>query len=226
MDGRIVSTQLTQILDWRRSLNAASSVLATTDGRWALVSSSMTALVGRLLPIEQLMDGERKRAVVAMCDLSGYTALSVRDEKQALLIAALLHRNASLISQAHGGRMVKSIGDAVMLEFPDADSAAKALMRLHSEFPAACRAMGFEPLPVHSGAHFGEVVVGHDKDLFGQTVNLAAHLQGEAKAGQIVVSDAFIAERRAARDGCRALGPRRLKNIPNEVDCHELIEPS
>ena len=185
--------------------------------------STVTALVGRLLPIEQLMDGERKRAVVAMSDLSGYTALSVQDEKQALLIAALLHRNASVISQAHGGRMVKSIGDAVMLEFRDADSAAKALLQLHAEFPAACRAMGFEPLPVHSGAHVGEVVVGHDKDLFGQTVNLAARLQGEAKSGQIVVSDAFVAERNAAPDTCRALGPRRLKNIPEAVDCHELV---
>ena len=117
------------------------------------------------------------------------------------------------------------IGDAVMLEFPDADRAACALAKLHAEFPAACRAMGFEPLPVHSGAHLGEVVVGHDGDLFGQTVNLAARLQGEAKSGQIVVSDAFIAGRVGApAEAHRALGPRRLKNIPDAVDCHELVE--
>ena len=199
---------------------AGALVAATIAPVRQHAENSVTALVGRFLPIEQLMDGERKRVAVAMSDLSGYTALSVRDEKQALLIAALLHRNASVISQAHGGRMVKSIGDAVMLEFPDADSAAAALTRLHAEFPAACRAMGFEPLPVHSGAHVGEVVVGHDKDLFGQTVNLAARLQGEAKAGQIVVSDAFIADQHGAHSN--ALGPRRLKNIPEAVDCHEL----
>lgn len=186
--------------------------------------ATITAFVGRVLPIEQLMDGERRSAVVAMCDLSGYTALSVKDEKQALLLAALLHRKAAVISQAHGGRMVKSIGDAVMLEFPDADRAARALNRLHAEFPVACRTMGFEPLPVHSGAHLGEVVVGHDGDLFGQTVNLAARLQGEAKSGQIVVSQAFIAGCSGdSAGGHRALGPRHLKNIPDAVDCHELL---
>jgi murein DD-endopeptidase MepM/ murein hydrolase activator NlpD len=45
VDRRTISTQLTQILDWRRSLSAASTAISTTDGRWALVSTSMTALV-------------------------------------------------------------------------------------------------------------------------------------------------------------------------------------
>ena len=107
----------------------------------------MTVLVGRVLPIEQLMDGERRVVVVAMCDLSGYTALSVKDEKQALLIAALLHRNAAVISKAHGGRLVKSTGDAVMLEFPDADRAARALAKLHAESPPARGARGSGPPP-------------------------------------------------------------------------------
>jgi adenylate cyclase len=158
-----------------------------------------------------------------MSDLTGYTALSARDEKQALLLAALLHRNAERVASAHHGRLVKSIGDAVMLEFPDARNAARALMALHGDFPAACHALGVEALPVHSGAHIGEVVVARDGDLFGQTVNLAARIQGEAKAGQIVVSDAFISSLDSDTRSHRALGARRLRNVPEPMECHELL---
>lgn len=184
---------------------------------------SMTRMVSHWLPVESAMNGERRNVVVAMSDLSGYTALSARDEKQALLLAALLHRLAERVAKDHHGRLVKSIGDAVMLEFPDATGASGALAALHAEFPAAARAIGLEPLPVHSGAHIGEVVVGRDGDLFGQTVNLAARLQGEAQHGQIVVSDAFIAGLDAERGNHRTLGMRRLKNVPEPMQCHELL---
>ena len=45
MDRRIVSTLFSRLQDWRRPLSVAATALATTDGRWALVSTSMTALV-------------------------------------------------------------------------------------------------------------------------------------------------------------------------------------
>ncbi len=223
---RAVAVRIAQWLGWPADtglLLAGAVVTATVAPVRKQAESSITALVGRFLPLEHLVDGERKRAAVAMCDLSGYTALAVRDEKQALLVGALLHRKAAVIAQAHGGHMVKSIGDAVMLEFPDADGACAALTQLHAEFPAACRTMGFEPLPLHSGAHVGDVVVGHDKDLYGHTVNLAARLQDQAKGGQIVVSGEFLADRRSTSGEWRALGPRRLKNIPEAVDCHEMV---
>jgi class 3 adenylate cyclase len=176
--------------------------------------------LARYLPLESIMQGERRTQAIVLSDLTGYTALSARDEKQAMLVAALLQRQAALQCEAHGGRIVKTMGDAVLLAFEDAASAAKALAGLHREYPPAALALGLEQLPVHSGAHFGEVTITGDGDVFGQTVNIAARLQGLAAPGQAVVSDAF--SRAAAIAGTRRLGPRSLKNVPDPVECEEM----
>jgi adenylate cyclase len=135
-------------------------------------------------------------------------------------VAALLQRQAAMQCEAHGGRIVKTMGDAVLLAFDDAARAGNALAGLHREYPTAARALGLEALPVHSGAHFGEVTITGDGDVFGQTVNIAARLQGLASPGQAVVSEAFA--RAAGAAPHRSLGPRVLKNVPEPVVCEEL----
>jgi class 3 adenylate cyclase len=181
---------------------------------------TINALLGRWLPLDSMIAGERRTLVVALSDLSGYTRLSSEDEKQALLLAALLQRQAANLTKAHGGRIVKSMGDAVMFAFEDAASAMRVLGELHREFPKAAANIGLEVLPVHSGAHIGEVTVAHDGDIYGQTVNIAARIQGSASPGQIVVS-ALLAEC-APKLAFEDLGPRAFKNVPEPVPCRAL----
>jgi class 3 adenylate cyclase len=181
---------------------------------------AVNSLLGRWLPLDSMIAGERRTLVVALSDLSGYTRLSSVDEKQALLLAALLQRQAANLTKAHGGRIVKSMGDAVMFAFDDAAAAMRVLAELHREFPKAASNIGLEVLPVHSGAHVGEVTVAHDGDIYGQTVNIAARIQGSASSGQIVVSGALA--------GCvptlafEDLGPRGFKNVPEPIPCRAL----
>jgi len=170
------------------------------------------------LPLESLVAGERKRVAILLSDLSGYTALSAKDEKEALLLAALLQRMARAVAEAGDGRLVKSMGDAVMLAFPDPHAAAIALEKIHREFGPAASALGLTPLPVHSGGHVGEVTETQDGDVYGQTVNIAARLQGLAEQGRCVVSEEFARE---AGTPHRTLGPQRLKNVPEPVECME-----
>ena len=177
--------------------------------------------LARYLPLESIMQGERRTQAIVLSDLTGYTALSARDEKQAMLVAALLQRQAAVQCEAHGGRIVKTMGDAVLLAFDDAAGAANALAELHRAYPSAARALGLEILPVHSGAHFGEVTITGDGDVFGQTVNIAARLQGLASPGQAVVSEAF--SRASGVAAARRLGARSLKNVPEPVECEEMM---
>lgn len=95
-------------------------------------------------------------------------------------------------------------------------------MALHRDFEAASHELGLEALPVHSGAHWGEVTVAHDGDLYGQVVNITARLQASSNAGQVVVSRAFadLARHSAA---LRDLGLRQFKNVTERIPCEELV---
>ena len=118
------------------------------------------------------------------------------------------------------------MGDAVMMEFASARDACSALEALHAAFPVAARAIGIPPLALHSGAHHGEVTIGPDDDLYGQTVNLAARLQGIAMDNQIVLSDKIVEAALLDAEKIESLGPRVLKNIPESVACFALRQNS
>ena len=203
------------------ALIAGAAVAGTIAPVKSRVEKTLNSFVGRFLPLDSLIEGERKVIAVAISDLSGYTALSAQDEKQALLLAALLQRQATKLTEAHGGRIVKSMGDAVMFAFDDADTAITVLTALHRDFAPAAEQLGVTALQVHSGAHMGEVTVAHDGDIYGQTVNIAARIQGSAAPGQIVISESVAAA--ASPADYRDLGFRQFKNVPEAIPCRELL---
>lgn len=206
------------------ALIAAGVVAGTLGPLRHRAERTLTGFVSRYLPLETMMQGERKLIAVVMSDISGYTALSARDEKQAMLLAALLQRQAQKVVEEFEGRVVKSMGDAVILAFDSAAGAVGAMEALHRGFAAAAPSLGLEPLPMHSGAHFGEVTQTHDGDLYGQTVNIAARLLSLAAPGQRVVSAELAKAAALASGALRSMGPRRLKNVPQPVECHEVME--
>jgi class 3 adenylate cyclase len=114
------------------------------------------------------------------------------------------------------------MGDAVMFVFDDAVSAASVLTALHRDFASTAEQFGLTALKVHSGAHIGEVTIAHDGDIYGQTVNIAARVQGSAMPGQIIVSESFAL---AAGDVITfgELDTKQFKNVLNPVPCREMI---
>ena len=203
---------------------AGGAVAATVAPIKNHAQKAINTFVGRFLPLDSIIEGERRNVVIALSDLSGYTLLSSRDEKQAMLLAALLQRQAGKLTKVHGGRVVKSMGDAVMFAFDDAPTAAKVLAALHRDFAPAAEQFGLTALQVHSGAHMGEVTIAHDGDVYGQTVNIAARIQGGAAPGQIVVSETFAVAAKSA--AYRDLGPQKFKNVPEVISCLELLLPA
>jgi len=173
----------------------------------------------RLLPAEAVADGERRVCAVLFCDLSGYTRLSETDEKEAMTLAALLHRHARASASAHGGRVVKTIGDAVLCVFDDARRAIAAAAELNRGYRDEAARRGFDALPLHSGLHVGEVVTARDGDVFGASVNLAARLQSLAGADELVASSSVAGAIAAAAISAEPLPARRFKNIAEPVDC-------
>lgn len=176
-----------------------------------------------------LADGVREEAVIVFADLSGYTALTEKNEREALILAAIFHRDAERVAKAHHGRLIKTIGDEVMLRFATANEAYAATKKLYHDYIHHADGLVSAPLFVHAALHSGEVVVGNKGDVFGATVNLAARLLGIAGSRDVVASGAVYAalpenEQRASQ----ALGERQFKNVEHPVMCFLLttLQPS
>jgi adenylate cyclase len=127
--------------------------------------------------------GAREVSAIVFTDLAGYTRLTEeRGDEAAVESATRLADIADEVGQRHGGKLVKLLGDGVMLHFPRAADAVAATIELHE----AVAASGLPP--AHSGIHAGRVIR-RESDFYGHTVNLAARLAAAAEPGVILVSD-------------------------------------
>src|SRR5256712_10846121 len=95
-------------------------------------------------------------------------------------------------AESTGGRVVKLVGDEVMVLFASPDAAAKAAVKMHQCIEALPAAAGDEPalrVAFHSGP-----VIKVDKDVLGDTVKLAARLVAQAQRGQTLASGQTAAQ--------------------------------
>ena len=116
----------------------------------------------------------------------------------------------------HDGAVVKTIGDAVMAAFANPLDALLAAVSIRDDIAQFNRSLvvpgeiGEIAIIVKLGLHCGPciaVTLNERLDYFGRTVNLAARLQGEADGGEIVVSEAMLAEP-GLKDELDRLDPR------------------
>ncbi len=137
---------------------------------------------------------------VLFADIVESTALYRRlGDIEALKIINACLATMKEVLPRHHGRLVKTLGDAVMCLFPDGDSAVDAavdMQRAISLLQPAGLAM-----QIRVGLHTGPVVVGGE-DVYGDTVNVAAYLADAANPNQILIAqttlDQLGAERRDA----------------------------
>jgi len=121
-----------------------------------------------------------RRASVVFTDLEGFTAYTNRHgDTAALELLAEHHKAATAIVRRWGGRVVKTLGDGLMLIFPEASSAVHAALELVPSSP--------DPVRMRAGVHTGELVV-VDADVVGHVVNVAARVTAAAKGGEVLVT--------------------------------------
>ena len=132
---------------------------------------------------------ERRLAAILAADVVGYSRLIGADEEGTLSrLKALRAETIGPKIAEHHGRIVKTTGDGLLIEFA---SVADAL-RCAAEIQAAV-AESNAPLPADKhtqfriGINVGDIVV-EDGDIFGDGVNVAARLEGLAEPGGICVS--------------------------------------
>ena len=160
-----------------------------------------------------------KPPAIAFVDLSGYTTMTVeRGDEAAAAAADRLRALADESVRAVGGRLVKLLGDGVLLRFEDAPSAIRATLEL-------VKRVTDEPLPAaHAGIAAGRVV-DRDGDVFGQTVNLAARIASEAGPGEVVVEEGMVVALPRGTAEFTPIGRVELKGFPLPVALWRASEP-
>jgi class 3 adenylate cyclase len=154
-----------------------------------LVSSQVFRELFRAESIPSEGGLELKGVTVLFTDLKGSTAIYERVGD--LRAYDLVRRHFVLlrrIAAAHGGAIVKTIGDAVMASFDDPAAAVRAAVEMHREI----RTLGEGELALKIGLHSGPCIAVdfNDRlDYFGRTVNIAARVQGVAGAGEIACTE-------------------------------------
>jgi adenylate cyclase len=158
---------------------------------------------------------KRRLAAVLAADVAGYSRLMGRDEERTL--ANLKSLRKTLVDPAiaaHRGRIVKTTGDGMLVEFASAVDAARcgvevqrAMVEQNADVPQDFR------IEFRIGIHVGDIIV-DDNDIFGDGVNIAARLEGIAEPGGVCISDdAYRQVRGKVEIACDDMGLQALKNI-------------
>lgn len=164
---------------------------------------------------------QRRLAAIMVADMVGYSRLMEADE-QGTIARQKVHR-AELIDPeivAHGGRIVKTMGDGILVEFPSVvDALRSALIVQQGMAEREAEVHEGRRIQYRVGINLGDIVI-DGEDILGDGVNIAARLEGLAEPGGICVSD-LVQQSVAGKLNVafEDLGERSVKNISTPVRC-------
>jgi adenylate cyclase len=158
----------------------------------------------------------RIEATFCFVDLAGFTALTEAqgDEDAADVATRFADITRSVLHSRD--RLVKTIGDAVLVTTPTPTSGVELVERL---LTAVAEEPRFPAL--RAGLHHGEAVQ-REGDVFGAAVNLAARVAGEAHAGEVLGTEPIAAAARECGIPVADLGGVLLKNVRGSIELYSL----
>jgi TolB-like protein/class 3 adenylate cyclase len=163
---------------------------------------------------------ERRLAAILAADVAGYSRLMGQDEAGTL--ARLRAHRRELIDPKiaeHKGRIVKTTGDGMLIEFPsvvEAVACAVAVQRRMAERNADVSVD--QRIVFRVGVNLGDIIIAEDDDIHGDGVNVAARLEALAEPGGICISGT-VRDHVGDRLDCvfDDMGEQNLKNIARAI---------
>jgi adenylate cyclase len=132
---------------------------------------------------------QRRLAAIVSADVVGYSRLMGVDELGTL--AAIRAQRAELIDPKiaeHGGRIVKTMGDGLLLEFPSVVAATTRAIEAQTELAARNDGVDEDKrITFRIGVHVGDIIV-DGEDILGDGVNVAARIEALAEPGGVAIS--------------------------------------
>lgn len=163
---------------------------------------------------------KRRLVAVLAADMAGYSRLMAYDEVGThKALKQLFQEVFNPAISRHRGRMVKTTGDGLLVEFASAVDAVNCAMQVQEQMIER-NASASRKIEFRIGINIGDIIL-DDGDIFGDGVNIAARIEGECPPGGVCVSDdAYRQIRGKVGFAFNDLGERALKNIPHPVRIH------
>jgi adenylate cyclase len=162
---------------------------------------------------------ERRLAAVLAADVAGYSRLMGIDEEGTLArLKAVRKAHVDSAIASHRGRIVKTTGDGMLVEFASAVDAVRCALEVQRSMPEQNAALPQDQMiQFRMGIHVGDIII-DDNDIFGDGVNIAARLEGIADPGGVCMSnDAYRQVRGKVEISCEDMGPQPLKNSAEPI---------
>jgi len=167
---------------------------------------------------------ERRLAAILAADVAGYSRLMGMDE-EGTLVQLKGHLQALIDPkiEEHRGRIVKTTGDGLLVEFASVVDAVRCAVEVQRGMSERNVSVSVDKrIEFRVGINLGDIII-DDDDIYGDGVNIAARLEGIAEPGGIFIS-------RQAHDHlleklsftCEKLGLRKLKNIAKPVEVYSV----
>lgn len=169
------------------------------------------------------MSTEPRSISVLFADICGSSRLyeKLGDTEALRAVERCLHR-MERAAEAAKGRIVKTVGDQLMVAFDSADAAAHAAGEIQLRVDALPPVSGVN-LAIRIGFHHGEVIE-ENEDVFGDTVNVASRLADLAKAGQVLTTAETVTFMSPEwQERTRAIEALTVKGKDDAVDVCEVL---
>ena len=167
---------------------------------------------------------ERRLAAILAADVAGYSRLMGLDEVGTAQVLREHRVAVDALLAKHGGRVVKTTGDGILIEFHPVVGAVECALAIQAVM--AERNEGVPPdrrMLFRIGVNLGDVLVEGD-DILGDGVNVAARLEGIAEPGGICISSsAYDYVRGKVGFEFADLGEQNLKNIARPVRAYAVV---
>jgi class 3 adenylate cyclase/pimeloyl-ACP methyl ester carboxylesterase len=166
---------------------------------------------------------ERRLAAILAADVAGYSRMMGADEEGTLSSLKAHRRTFDPKIKEHHGRIFKTTGDGVLVEFPSVVDAVKCAVEIQ-RCMAACNAdiSSDRRIEFRMGINIGDVIEDAG-DVFGDGVNVAARLEGIAPRGGICISGNVLDLLEGkVKLPCRELGRQNLKNIARPIEVYDV----
>jgi adenylate cyclase len=173
-----------------------------------------------------MSQSERRLAAIMYTDMVGYTALGQRDESLSLAIVEAQQKVLGPVLARHSGRVVKTMGDAFLVEFTNALEAARCAYDVQRSVREFNLALSSEKrIHLRVGIHLGDVVE-KEGDIFGDAVNVASRIEPLAVDGGVCITQQVYDQVKNKLDvPLVSKGKMNLKNVSEPVEVYRMVMP-
>ncbi|HEV8711281.1 MAG TPA: adenylate/guanylate cyclase domain-containing protein [Candidatus Binatia bacterium] len=168
----------------------------------------------------------RKLAAIMFTDMVGFSRQMGSNEAHMLRLLAVHNHVIEQALATHHGHLIKTFGDAFLVDFPSVVHAVQCAQRVQAQFRVHnTETETDEQIHIRIGIHLGDIVVQPNGDVLGDGVNIASRLQTLAEPDTICISDVVYRDvaKKLSLGTVVSLGRPKLKNITERFPVYALL---